>query len=344
MENQNSMLAINNPEYLHLCFNLDNNKYALNSKYVLEITSLPLLNEPQRLSEYVVGILNYNDLFINVIDIRKILNLPIRKYELSNKVVVLKGEESLFAIIVDEITDFFTAEPIKMQRVMGDSSNNITKNFYKLQEDVVNLIDVFEVETVMKKTQSMENSINYSELFPSDANSVCILNKRKNEIAQIPNMSLDMGVYGKDQYIVFMVGGHLYCIYSLFVRELITLKNYSLVSIPYTPDFIMGVVNLKGDFYTVVNLKKFVGFSDDEAEIGKDGKVIVIQSNELKLALYVDAIVDIENIAPSSIVVKNDKKLDDIYIKAEAYIENKVYNVLNIDKLINDERLYIGSS
>lgn len=346
MEYKTPLLTIDDPENLHLCFSLDEKVYALNAKNILEVTTLPLLNEPQRLPEYIVGILNYNDLFINVVDIRKVFSLPQKRYELNNKIIILKGEESLIAIIADEVTDFFTALPSKIQRVMGESFNNITRTFYKLDETVINIIDIPNLENVIKKAQFDENTVNYCELFPHDEESLCILNKRKNEIAKIPSMNLDTAVYGRDQYIVFTIGEHTYCIYSLFVRELINLKNYQITKIPYTPDFVLGIINLKGNFYSVVHLKKFIGFDSDteSCEKFKDGKVIVIESTELKFALYVDEILNIVNIPKENIEVKNDIKLDNIFIKAEAYMDNKVYNILNIDKLINDERLYVDNT
>lgn len=137
MEFKTPLLTIEDPDNLHLCFVLDNKTYALNAKNVLEVTTLPLINEPQKLPEYIVGILNYNDMFINVIDIRKVFSLTQKKYELSNKIIIIKGSESLIAIIVDEVTDFFTAHPSKIQRVMGESFNNIARTFYKLNDEVV---------------------------------------------------------------------------------------------------------------------------------------------------------------------------------------------------------------
>ena len=75
-----------------------------------------------------------------------------------------------------------------------------------------------------------------------------------------------------------------------------------------------------------------------------DGKAIVIDSTELKMALYVDEINNIINISKENIEPKNDMSLDNLFINAEAFIDNKVYNILNLDKLINDERLYIDIS
>ena len=345
MEFRKPVITIEDPENLHLCFELDDKVYALNAKNVLEVTTLPLINKPQKLPKFIVGILNYNDLFINVIDIRKVFNLPVKNFELANKVIIIKGEESLFAVIVDEVTDFFTAMPAQIQRVMGENYSSVIKSFYKIDESIINIVDIQSIEEIIKKAQFEENTTNYAELFPQDEESVCILQRRKNEIAKIPAMNLDTAVYGKDQYIVFRLGEHTYCLYSFYVRELINLKNYSITKIPYTPDFIIGIINLKGNFYSVLDLKKFIGIEDKtNTKNSKANKVIVIESTELKLALLVDDITNIVNIASDSIEIKNDQRLDSLFIKAETFINDEVYNILNLEKLINDERLYIDNS
>lgn len=204
------------------------------------------------------------------------------------------------------------------------------------------------LEETIKKAHFEENKTNYSELFPQDEEALCVLQKRRNDIAKIPVMSLDAAVYGKDQYIVFHLNNHTYCVYSLFVKELINVKNYPVTKIPYTPVYINGIINHKGNFYTVMDLKQFIGLEDKNSEIHHDDlsdkKIIVLESSELKLALLVDDIVNIINIAKESMEVKNDMALDNMFIHAEAFIDNQVYNILNVDKLINDKRLYVDNS
>lgn len=340
-----SIPLMEDPNNLHLCFKLDQKTYALNAKNVLEVTCMPIINGPQKLPEYIVGILNYNDLFINVVDIRKVFSLPHKKYELTNKVIIMKGDESLIAMIVDEVTEFFTATPAQLQRVMGESFNNIIRTFYKIDENVVNIIDIAKLEETIKKVHFEPNTTNYSELFPQDETSIRIMNKRSTNIAAIPTMSLDAGFYSKDQYIIFTISAHTYCIYSLLVKELVTVKNYPVTKIPYTPEFIEGIINLKGSFYTVINLRKFIGFDNEtDKKTVKDSKIMIIDSSKLKIAFIVDDIINIINIAQEHIEHKNDMKLDNLYIKAEAYIDDKVYNILNLEKLINDEKLYVDNS
>lgn len=344
MESLNSFLANDNQENLNLCFLLDDNIYSLNAKNVLEVANLPLLNTPQKLSEYIVGILNYNDMFINVVDIRKIFALPSINYTLSNKIIIIKGEESLFAIIVDNVTDFFSVEMNAIQRVVGESCGSIIKTFFKKDEQVVNIIDIPLLENVVKKAHSSLNMVDYTSLFPQDEESVCILQKRRQLLANIPTMNIDTTVYGRDQYIVFKLQEHKYCLYSVNVRELITLKNYRITKIPYTPDYILGIINLKGSFYSVLDLNSFIGFGNNEQPSRlEEGKVIVLESNDLKLAILVDDIVNIINLAKENLVFKNDKNLDSMFVKAEAYISNEVYNIFNVEKLLNDDRLFIDN-
>ena len=165
MEFRKPVITIEDPENLHLCFELDDKIYALNAKNVLEVTTLPLINKPQKLPKFIVGILNYNDLFINVIDIRKVFNLPEKNFALSNKVIIIKGEESLLAIIVDEVTDFFTALPAHIQRVMGENYSSVIKSFYKIDETIINIVDIHSLEEIIKKAQFEENTTNYHSIF-----------------------------------------------------------------------------------------------------------------------------------------------------------------------------------
>jgi len=345
LEFTNQLLKTNEEEILHLCFVIEEKIYSLNAKNVLEVVTLPLLNTPQRLPEYVTGILNYNDLFINVIDIRKIFAIPTQKYNLSNKIIIIKGDESLFAIIVDKVTDLFAIKQTEIQRIMGETSNNIIKSFVKKEENVVNIIDITTIEDTVKKAQTKSNTINYAELFPCDEESLCILQKRRQEIAKIPSMNIDTAVYGKDQYLIFSLNEHKYCLHATFIRELINLKNLVITKIPYTPSFILGITNLKGNFYSILDLKNFINIKPDKTNTNiENEKVIILESNEIKLALLVDDIINLVTISKENINIKNDKNLDDLFIKAETYINNEICNILNIDKLINDNRLYIDNS
>ena len=70
----------------------------------------------------------------------------------------------------------------------------------------------------------------------------------------------------------------------------------------------------------------------------------IVETRSIVQKIYVDEINNILNISKECIEPKNDMSLDTLFINAEAYIDNEVYNILNLDKLINDERLYVDIS
>ena len=324
-------------EILHLCFELDGRTYAMNAEFVMEVTMLPALISPQKLPENTVGILNYNGFLINVLDIRSLLNLPSKKYTISNQIIIIKGEESLWAIIVDKVSDFISANKSSIQSSSMSTMNNFIKSFYRKDEKLVNILNITALEAFLREKKSTVSQINYSEFFPKDEKSLDILEKRNREIAVKMNFDLENNFFGKDKYVLFKINGHIYCIYSDFVKELISRKNLTITKIPYTPDYIKGIINIKGDFFTVLSLKEFIGFENSDKK--EEEKIIVLDSGELKLALLVDEILDVMNIAKDRIQNKNDIKLDNLYIKAEIYNENTIINLLNLEKLLKDKKL-----
>ena len=114
-------------EVLHLCFELDDRVYAMNAEFVMEVTMLPGLITPQKLPENVVGVLNYNGLLINVLDIRRLFNLPKKNFDTTNQIIIVKGEESLWAIIVDKVSDFIGINKNSIQSTALNTMNNFMR-------------------------------------------------------------------------------------------------------------------------------------------------------------------------------------------------------------------------
>ncbi len=325
---------------LYLCFCIDEKVYALKTDNVMEILMLPQLNYPQKLPKFVAGILNYNNIIINVCDLRKILNFPTKKFELNNQIIIIKGEESLIAIIVDKVTDFYTALPENIQTIANTSFNSLVNSFCREGDTIINILDIITLEKFVKNIHEEENDINYRELFPDDEKAKHVLEKRSNDIALKSAMNVSETFLAKDKYLTFNLDKHIYCMNAEMVKEVISTKNFAITKIPYVPSYIKGVINLKGDFYTVLSLKDFVGIEAKETPV--EEKMIVIASNDMKIILLVDEIGNLLNIAPEKFHSQNDLNLNKMFIKSEIYIDNKVYNILDMQRLLNDERIFIG--
>ena len=112
------------------------------------------------------------------------------------------------------------------------------------------------------------------------------------------------------------------------------LKDTTITNVPGTPDFIEGIMNLRGDYITVINLKKFLSLP--EASVTDKKPVVIIKCNELKLALLIDRINELFDYQETSIQESSESYY------ANEFIYNKtLYTVLNIDKISSDKRIII---
>lgn len=102
---------------------------------------------------------------------------------------------------------------------MGENYNNITKSFYKLEENVVNIIDIHSLEKIIKKVNVKENTTNYTNLFPSDEDSICILQKRrKRNCRNSQNESRHSGLWKRPIYNIQTFEPHLLHIFAVCQR------------------------------------------------------------------------------------------------------------------------------
>lgn len=85
----------------------------------------------------------------------------------------------------------------------------------------------------------------------------------------------------------FILTDERYAINSIYVSEVIPLKN--LTPLPCTPDFILGIINVRGKIISVINLKKF--FNLQEKGITNLNRVIIINHNGIELGILADEIV-----------------------------------------------------
>ena len=79
---KNSLQTLNNNTFevqQNLYFTLSDNKYAIPLKNVVEVMKLPALDYPQKLPNNIIGVLKFNNININILDIRFYLDVNVTK-------------------------------------------------------------------------------------------------------------------------------------------------------------------------------------------------------------------------------------------------------------------------
>lgn len=160
------------------------------------------------------------------------------------------------------------------------------------------------------------------------------------EIAEQASSKTARATAGK--YLTFVLGHESYGVEVLKIREIIRMLN--ITPVPQMPDFIKGVINLRGKVIPVIDLR--LRFQLATAEITERTCIVVVQvilPNGIpsQMGLIVDAVEEVVNINLNEIEETPDfgTKLKTDYILGMAKIKGFVKTLLDIDRVVSAEEL-----
>ena len=134
----------------------------------------------------------------------------------------------------------------------------------------------------------------------------------------------------------FLLAHETYAVESRHVREVYPLEN--LTPLPCTPAFVVGIVNLRGEILSVIDIKKF--FDLPEKGMTDLNKVIVLQSDTMVVGILADAIVGVRGV-PLSEVQPSLPTLTGIREKYLKGVTRERTVVLDAEKLLADEKIIV---
>lgn len=331
--------TLENIESLYLYFGVGENKYAINIQHVVEIMKLPLLDYPQKLTNNVIGLLNYNNFTINVLDLRFYLDINVTPYSVSNQLLIVKTDETLFGIIIDKVGDIISLNMSKVEYFSFQGEERIIEFLYKLENENISVLNLNALESILKKGVE-QSDIDIPALFPQDDDSRYKFVQRNQALIEKSKMNMITTGFFQDKFISFSLDESTFCINIEYIREF--LKNCPITKIPCNLDYVAGITTLRGDFVTIIDAKKFFEFDEyvpytDYAE-GKNS-VIVVETQDFKIGFLVDEIFSIVEIPEESIDKSSYKQ--NKYVLSEIVLDDKLYNILNMKNILSDERFYV---
>lgn len=142
-------------------------------------------------------------------------------------------------------------------------------------------------------------------------------------------------VFEKRQYITFYLNNEEYAIDALNVQEIIELSNITMV--PHLPEFIKGVINLRGTILPVIDLKLKFGMAFDGYR--KHTCIIIIEFSNGVMGLIADAVTDVLHMPEESVssAPPFGTKVRTDFIKGIGRVDDRLIIVLNIDRVLTQE-------
>ncbi len=137
------------------------------------------------------------------------------------------------------------------------------------------------------------------------------------------------------QLVVFDLADEGYGVDISAVREIIRLQE--ITQVPRTPEFVEGVINLRGKVIPVIDLRKRFGLTV-EAE-SQDNRIVVVDIGEQDIGVIVDAVTEVLRIPtdsvepPASVITTAGSD----YLLGIAKLNSRLIILLDLRKVLSED-------
>lgn len=145
------------------------------------------------------------------------------------------------------------------------------------------------------------------------------------------------------KYLTFKIGPEEFGVRVIKVREIMGIQQ--ITAVPQTPDYLKGVINLRGKVIPVIDLR--LKFGLPPMEYTQRTCIVVVQvegdAGPILVGLVVDAVSEVLNLGSSEIEDTPDfgAKLATPFILGMAKLKGKVKILLDIDRVVSTQEIAV---
>ena len=144
------------------------------------------------------------------------------------------------------------------------------------------------------------------------------------------------------KYLTFCLGEESYGIAVLKIREII--RNLETTPVPQMPDYVRGVVNLRGKIIPVIDLRRRFGMGGEAT--GERTCIVVVQirlpdGQSIPMGMGVDGVEEVVNIQSDELepTPRFGGSLRSDYLLGMAKVKGRIKTLLDIDRVVSAEEL-----
>lgn len=137
---------------------------------------------------------------------------------------------------------------------------------------------------------------------------------------------------GEEQLVVFTLANETYGVAISAVNEIIRMQD--ITEVPRTPEFVEGVINLRGRIVPVIDLRKRFGL--EAAEATQASRIMVVELGGLIVGMIVDSVTEVlrlptDCIEPTPAIASS---VDSAYLRGVGKWNDRLIILLDIEKVL----------
>ena len=138
------------------------------------------------------------------------------------------------------------------------------------------------------------------------------------------------------EVVEFLLAYETYAIETAYIREIYPLKE--LTPLPCAPPFVLGIINVRGQILSVIDLKKFFGLP--EKGLSDLNKVIILHKEEMEFGILADKILGVRYI-PISEIQPSLPTLTEIQAEYLKGVTKERVVVLETARILSDKKIIV---
>ena len=157
-------------------------------------------------------------------------------------------------------------------------------------------------------------------------------------------MSEDVSIHDVDsaddllQLVIFQLGGEEFGVEIMQVQEIIRMPD--ITRIPQSPEYMEGVINLRGKIIVVINLDNRFDLCSKERD--DDSRIVIVEVGDNVVGMIVDSVSEVlrlptSNVEPAPEIISTKIRAD--YLKGVGKLDDRLLILLDLEKVLSDEEM-----
>lgn len=347
----------------YLLFDLRDALYGVETLAIRELLLLPELTPLEEMPAHIVGVVNLRGRVVPVMNLHLRLGHACAPYRLSDVLVVLEHAGMWMGVIVDGVRDTRDIAREHFEPTPAYGANSTTRLRFvtalaKLEDDIVMILDVEKLIHLsmahelpapadLQALGDIRDELTYDTAKPFFPDATPeqrrTLRERAHALAQASASDDSAGLI--QLAVVDFQGEH----YGAELNLLWGLAGASQITpLPSCPAHVVGLMNLRGDILTVVDLRGLLGLQASRT----GGKVLVVQvaasdgTVPNRIGVLADEVLDVLQVRPTDLapLPAAVRGAGEEYVKGTVPYGEAMLTVLDLKRVLEASALIVDES
>jgi purine-binding chemotaxis protein CheW len=137
------------------------------------------------------------------------------------------------------------------------------------------------------------------------------------------------------QWVTFKLQEETYGINVMQVQEV--LRYTEIAPVPGSPDYVLGIINLRGNVVTVIDTRSRFGL--EPADVTDNSRIVIIEADKQVIGILVDSVAEVVYLKASEIDTAPNVGTEESarFIQGVSNREGELLILVDLNKLLSDE-------